>query len=154
MITIYLSGGIKGLTDEQAFGWRKEVCKHYGCREDGIPCLVGTRCGRPEVKFIIPTRIQYRPDMDDRTAARWLCKRDKMAVAKSDIVLVYAPVPSWGTAMEVMYAYELDKRIVVVCDEDDPSPWLVAHADVIVPDFEIAYDEIDKVVKEMGELHL
>ena len=36
MINIYLSGGIKGLTDEQAYGWRKAVIKHYQLATSGF----------------------------------------------------------------------------------------------------------------------
>ena len=155
MVTIYLSGGIKGLTDEQAFGWRHEVCKHHGCREDGVPYLFGGQgCGRPEIGFIIPTRIEYRPDMSVKAAAEWIIKRDKMAIARSDILLVYAPVPSWGTAMEILYAHDLDKRVIVVCDNKCPSPWLLAHADALVPTFSDAYREIDSIVRDMEELNL
>lgn len=107
-----------------------------------------------KVKLTIPTRIEYRWNMDIKAAAEWIIRRDKMAIAKCDIVLVNAPVPSWGTAMKIMCAHELEKRIVVVCEDKNPSPWLVAHADILIPSFEDAYREIDNIVREMEELNL
>jgi hypothetical protein len=162
MISVYLSGGIKGLTDEQAFGWRHKVCSHYGCtdegrpltRADGLPFILGPGSMTGKVNLTIPTRIEYRWNMDIKAAAEWIIRRDKMAIAKCDIVLVNAPVPSWGTAMEIMCAHELEKRIVVVCEDKNPSPWLVAHADILIPSFEDAYREIDNIVREMEELNL
>ncbi len=138
MITIYLSGGIKGLSDEQAYGWRTAVKQHY----KGYP-----------IGIITPTRMTERVDMGPKTAARWICKRDKVAIAQSDIVLAYCPVPSWGTAMELHFAYDvLYKWVIVVNDEEYPSPWLMSHSDAIVPTFEDAYLEVEKVIKEMEDI--
>jgi len=136
MTTIYLSGGIAGLIDEEAYGWRKKVRAHY------------YRIGSTVVT-VIPTRLQYRPDMDLRDAAKWLVKRDKFDILRSDIVLAYCPRPSWGTAMEIIHAYKNDKWVVVVCDDPEPSPWLLAHSDVLVGTFEEAYTEIGKITKDM-----
>lgn len=157
MINIYLSGGIKGLTDEQAYGWRKAVVKHYQLATGGFghtsmtpeELKTSSLCLHYAVGIHVPTRMQHRDDIDPKSASLWVVKRDKVAIAQSDIILAYCPVPSWGTAMEIMYAHELDKWIIVVCDDEPPSPWLVAHADAIVPSFDLAYDEIDKVAKDM-----
>jgi len=140
MAVIYLSGGIKDLTDEEAFGWRKEVQNHY------------LRLGS-KIHTLIPSRLQERFDMSSEAAARWIVKRDKVGIAEADIILAFCPRPSWGTAMEIMYAYELDKWIVVVCDEDYPSPWLITHSDIIVPTLMDAYPEIDKIINDMEVLH-
>jgi nucleoside 2-deoxyribosyltransferase len=157
LINIYLSGGIKGLTDEQAYGWRKAVIKHYQLATGGFghsgmapeELQASSKCLHYGVNIIVPSRMQYRDDVDLKSASLWVIKRDKISITQSDIVLTYCPVPSWGTAMEIMYAHELDKWIVVICDDDNPSPWLVAHADVIVPGLDLAYDEIDKIAKDM-----
>ena len=157
MINIYLSGGIKGLSDEQAYGWRKAVVKHYQLATGGFghtgmtqeELKTSSKCLQYAVSIIVPSRMQYRDDIDPKPAALWVIKRDKISIVQSDIVLAYCPVPSWGTAMEIMYAHELDKWIVVVCDDEYPSPWLVAHADAIVPSFDLAYDEIDKIARDM-----
>ena len=137
MVTIYLSGGIKDLTDEQAYGWRKGVVEHY----KGY-----------DVRILVPTRLQYRPDMDIHAACLWLTKRDKVAILDSDIVLAYCPRPSWGTAMEIIYAQEHGKWVITVCDDPEPSPWLMAHSDAIVGTFKEAYSEVKKVIKDMEVL--
>lgn len=51
-------------------------------------------------------------------------KRDIMSCAA---VLVNANKPSWGTAMEVHFAYSKGIPVVAFCDSSSPSPWLVYH---------------------------
>ena len=106
MITIYLSGGIKGLSDEQAYGWRTAVKNHY----KGYP-----------IGIITPTRMTERVDMGRRPPPV-ICKRDKVAIAQSDIVLAYCPVPSWGTAMELHFAYDVLHKWVVVVNDGEERP--------------------------------
>lgn len=135
IMTIYLSGGIKDLTDEQAYGWRKKVKEYY--------------LSYP-VRVIIPSRIQYRSGYPLDLEARWLVKRDKACILSSDIVLAYCPKPSWGTGMELIFAHENGIWVVVITEDPDPSPWLLAHSDSLVGTFEEAYKEIERMFKEMG----
>jgi nucleoside 2-deoxyribosyltransferase len=136
---IYLSGGIRDLSDEEAFGWRKKAFEHYYRTND-------------DVHVLIPNRLEECPDITAEAAARWIVKRDKVGITMADIVLAFCPRPSWGTSMEIMYAYHLHKWIVTICDEEDPSPWLIAHSDVIVPTLEDAYREIGKIIESMKVL--
>src|SRR5271157_213969 len=135
IVTIYLSGGIKDLTDDEAYGWRREVEKYY----QSFP-----------VQVITPTRLEYRPDMSVELACRWLVKRDKQSIINSDIVLAHCPKPSWGTAMELIFAQENGVWVITVCLDENPSPWLLAHSDVMVRSFTEAHKEILRVVEEMG----
>ena len=148
MVTIYLSGGIANLSDEQMMGWRNEVKKHYGLRHNGYPTWLSTTPGRPEIRAIDPTRHDYRGMEIPLERALILTKQDKYDIMESDIVLAFAPHPSWGTAMEIIYAYEHDRWVVTVC-EDDPSPWLLAHSDFLVETFEEAYQKIDTIIERM-----
>lgn len=65
--------------------------------------------------------------------AKEIVQGDKSDIRASDILLVNAPKPSWGTAMEIVYGYQAAKRVVVVMPEGTtPSPWLLYHADMIL----------------------
>jgi hypothetical protein len=70
----------------------------------------------------------------------------------SDIILAYCPRPSWGTPMEIIYAAEKDKWVATVCDDPNPSPWLIAHSDILVETFEEAWREMGDIIKKMGYL--
>ena len=139
-VTIYLSGGIANLDYHQVHGWR-EVCKdHYR----GFP-----------IRLIDPTRNDYRSEENgiSLALARQIAKRDKMDIMDSDITLAYCPRPSWGTAMEIIYAFEKGKWVVVVCDSPAPSPWLLAHADILVKTFEEAWHEIGGIIERWAIKH-
>jgi nucleoside 2-deoxyribosyltransferase len=67
---------------------------------------------------------------------------DKEEIESSDCVLVNANRPSWGTAMEVMYAVQFGKRVVAFATytlSPTISPWLRCHCDAI-------FDSIDTAI--------
>jgi hypothetical protein len=61
-------------------------------------------------------------------------------ILKSDILLVNAIRPSWGTGMELFFASERGKLIVTVCPDDKPSPWLVGFSTRMFKTFQEAFD--------------
>lgn len=127
-ITIYLCGGIANLTDFEAKGWRERVKEHY--------------YNSVNVTLLDPMRRDYRGcDCDDALSHK-IVKEDKNDINNSDIVLAYCPRPSWGTAMEIIYACERDKWVIVVTEDPNPSPWLVEHSDYMVSTLEEAYPVI------------
>jgi hypothetical protein len=76
---------------------------------------------------------------------------DIVDIQHSEILLVNATRPSWGTGMEVFYAARTNRDgwtsrnlgyrlIVTVCPLDQPSPWLIAHSTVIKKTFEEAFE--------------
>lgn len=111
MRTIYLCGPINGCTDADAMDWRDAAVK---CLADVFAVLD-------------PMRRDYRGREADHVAA--LVEADKADIRASDVVLVNANRPTWGTAMEVLYAYEQGKRVVAFCG-GTVSPWLRYHAEV------------------------
>lgn len=56
-----------------------------------------------------------------------LVEVDLAAIESCDAVLVRAENASWGTAMEVFYAYRLDIPVLAWPCFLDRSPWLSAH---------------------------
>jgi nucleoside 2-deoxyribosyltransferase len=114
--TIYLCGPINGCTDEEANDWRSAVKATWP-----------GRC-------IDPMRRDYRGREAD--AYREIVELDKIDVAQSDVILVNYDEPSVGTSMEVLYAWQIGKPVIVVCRAEAViSPWLRYHSHVVAHSF-------------------
>jgi nucleoside 2-deoxyribosyltransferase len=121
MKTLYLCGPINGCTDDECTNWREAVKAKWA-----------GRCIDPMVR-------DYRGR--EAEAYREIVELDKIDVAEADIILVNYDKPSVGTSMEILYAWERGKRIIVVCREDAViSPWLRYHATHLVHSFDAALD--------------
>ena len=112
MTTVYLCGGINGLSDAQCKDWR-EVAK-----------AIFTPAG---IATLDPMRRDYRGK--EAESVQEIVKGDLDDIRLSDVVLVNASRPSWGTAMEVVYAKKEHRppAIYAFGAGDKPSPWLVFH---------------------------
>lgn len=122
MNTIYLCGGINKLSDSDAKDWREETRSKLG----------------GYYHFLDPMRRDYRgrevENLDE------LVNGDLIDIVNSDMLLVNAVRPSWGTAMEVFFAHSLGRMIVTVCPDERPSPWLVKHSTIIMKSFTDAFN--------------
>jgi nucleoside 2-deoxyribosyltransferase len=127
MKTIYLCGGINKLSDADAKDWR-EATK---------TALAG------QFNFLDPMRNDYRGK--EAESVRLIIDGDVADINASDIILVSAVRPSWGTAMELFYASTLGKVTVTVCPDERPSPWLVGHSAYLVKSFEDAWRIVGEV---------
>ena len=112
MTTVYLAGGMAGLQDKDCKVWR----------DTATQLLSGCQILNPMVRdyrFTInePYESIVEDDCDD--------------ILKSDIVLVRLDVPSWGTAMEIRFAFDKGKRIYGFSENglfwDALSPWVKYH---------------------------
>lgn len=115
---VYLAGPINGCDDDDCKVWR-EVAKMF------LPIII------------------YDPmDRDFRgkeaTNVDVIVKGDLKDIGRSAFVIVNAKRPSWGTAMEIAYAYKRGKIIYAFGAGDKPSPWLVYHCDKMFPSVEQA----------------
>lgn len=107
----YLCGGINGLTDTDCNDWRtmaKKLLRH--------PTLD-------------PMRRDYRGSEADNVNS--IVAGDLEDIQASTFVLVNATRPSWGTAMEVVYAYQAGKRIHAFVESGRISPWLRFHCSAV-----------------------
>ena len=117
--SIYLCGPINGCTDEECRNWREYVKAQW----PGI-------CIDPMVR-------DYRGR--EAEAFREIVELDKIDVAEADILLVNYDKPSVGTSMEILFAWQLGKRVIVVCRDDAViSPWLRYHAHHLTNSFDEA----------------
>lgn len=116
---VYLCGPINGCTDEECKDWRAAA-------KAALP------------KTVDPMRRDYRGREDE-------CVQEIVVSDKADIdgcraLLVNYDRPSVGTSMEVLYAWERGKKVVVVAKKGTKlSPWLRYHATVIVDSFALAF---------------
>ena len=111
---VYLAGPIHGRTDAQCKAWRTEAASILGVHD---------------VQCMDPMEHDYRGIEDE--FAEELVARDKEWIEECDVVLVNASEPSWGTAMEVLYAESVGSQVVAFTDAESISPWLRVHATAI-----------------------
>jgi len=123
---VYLCGPIQGCSDYEAWDWREKV-KGWGKRNSAL-------------KFLDPMRRDYRGKEND--LCEEIIKMDKADIAAASIVLVNYPSDKQafiGSSMEILYAFERGKIVVVVAPKDVPiSPWMKYHSHFILDDFESA----------------
>jgi nucleoside 2-deoxyribosyltransferase len=127
MTRIYLCGPINGCTDEECKDWREAVKAKW-----------------PDA--IDPMRRDYRGKEDE--SVKQIVELDKIDIMNSDVVLVNYDKPSVGTSMEILYAFERGKFVVIVADHGARiSPWLRYHSHAIVGSFGAAFKFIEDVVQ-------
>lgn len=109
---IYLAGPINGCSDSEANDWRSAFKKLHS-------------------NVLDPMARDYRGKEAENVAG--IVEGDKSDIDACDAVLVWFERPSVGTSMEVLYAWERKKPVVVVNKSGKPiSPWLAYHSIAIV----------------------
>jgi len=127
MKTIYLCGPINACTDEECKDWREAVKAKWP-------------------NAIDPMRRDYRGKEDE--SVKQIVELDKIDIMNCDVVLVNYDKPSVGTSMEILYAFERGKFVVIVSDHGTRiSPWLRYHSHAIVGSFAAAFRFIEDVVQ-------
>ena len=129
MKTIYLCGPINNRTDEECKDWREMVKSKWSG------------------KVLDPMRRDYRGKEAENVDQ--IVEFDKIDLMNSDIILVNYDAPSVGTSMEILYAFERGKWVIVVAAEGTRiSPWMTYHSHAIVRSFGDALRWIELVVME------
>lgn len=115
MDRVYLAGPIFGCDDGQAMDWREMVKLTIG-----------------ESSCIDPMRHDYRER--EAESVRKIVVQDRLDIEDSKVVLANCWQVSWGTAMEVHYAYQVGRPVIAVVRPDVKtiSPWLRYHSTLIV----------------------
>jgi hypothetical protein len=124
---VYLCGPINGCTDAECKDWR-EFAK------------VNLR-----VKTLDPLARDYRGREREPGMDKEIVENDKIDIDNSSMLLVNYVKPSVGTSMEVLYAWERSRAILIVCEKGtNLSPWLTYHSHQIVHSMREACDWINK----------
>lgn len=121
---LYLAGPIYGCTDEECRDWREWVKSRW------------------PGETLDPMRRDYRGHEDLECHA--IVEGDKADINICDALLVNYTKPSAGTTMEMLYAWERGKVVVVVTPSGERvSPWVRYHAWDVVGSLEDAVRVLD-----------
>lgn len=71
-------------------------------------------------------------------------QRDLDDAERCDIMVVYLPRLSAGACMEMFYAKRKGKKVIVISDMEQLSPWIIVHSDEIIKSF-------DKLEETLGK---
>ena len=125
MTTVYLAGGINGLSDSDAKDWREYAKERLNC------------------DTLDPMRRDYRGKEDE--SVREIVHGDLADIGSSDVILASCVRPSWGTAMEIHYASYIARKPVfaVVPESQAVSPWLRYYTEAVYQTFDEAIDAIN-----------
>jgi len=128
MKKIYLCGKIQDLTTEQANNWREIVINKLNGK---YICLNPMRRNFRDCEFQSQNEI---------------VQLDKNDIINSDVILVNATKPSWGTAMEILFAFERHKIIIAFTGGSykQTSPWVAFHSTRICKTMDEALEYIIK----------
>jgi len=113
MKTVFLSGPIRGLSREDSMNWRNMAHELLSNDFNVVHALRGR-----EVEETLP---------DPRLAII----RDKVDIDNADIILVNDTLPNAsmiGTAMEVIYAHQKNKVIIIFGNGHEKDYWLNYHS--------------------------
>lgn len=133
----YLAGPINGCTDAEARDWRAYVAQR----------LIGDAYD--------PMVRDYRGRELEPGIAAEIVENDKADIDACDAVLVYYEKPSVGTSMEVLYAWQAGKHVVIVDVSGKPlSPWLVYHSHVVVSSLEKAIRHLNQAAEQGANMCL
>jgi hypothetical protein len=125
MACVYLAGPINGCDDATANDWRTQAKALLDC------------------PTINPMSRDYRGREHGCEVA--IVRGDKQDIDACDWMLVNAARPSWGTAMEILHAWERGLEVVAIHPLTPPiSPWLVYHCRRIFPDLVAACSYINQ----------
>lgn len=122
-ITVYLSGPMY-LGKEQAFVWRNEVIKYIDFWSDFWSREFSDR---PNFKIFNPCDRWLEKGGELEAEGPFVVQVDKCEVAASDVLIVNASNPGWGTPMEQYIGWSTGKMIICFADCDFPSIWARAH---------------------------
>jgi len=119
---VYLAGPIYE-QDDTCIRWRKAA---------------SALLRKKNIMSIKPTDADYRGKEQDKYAPQMIVQKDKTDIMMCDTILAKCDHPSYGTAMEIMFAWSLQKKIIVV--SSSYSPWIRYHATEVFPTVEAAID--------------
>ena len=80
------------------------------------------------------------------TSASEFVKRDLDDAKRCNIMVVFMPILSAGTCMELFYAKSKGKKIIVFSNIEHLSPWIIYHSDAIVRNNEELEDKLRELI--------
>jgi len=128
----FISGPIQGMETKQHYRkFISEICKN---------------CGLEPVDPWEREKILYRGTESDwwvNVPVKDFIRRDLEDIENCEVLIAYLPKLSAGTCMELFYAKLKGKKTICICQLENPSPWIIAHSDIIIKHIK----ELEKVLK-------
>lgn len=121
---VYLAGPIYE-QDDTCIRWRKAAASILR---------------KKNIMHLKPTDADYRGRETEKFMPRTIVGKDKRDIMACDTILAKCDFPSYGTAMEIMFAWSLQKQIIVVTNSY--SPWIRYHANHI-------FSTVDEALENM-----
>lgn len=138
-LKVFLSGGMTGLTEEEASYWRTEF-KLENVREGN------------DFIFIDPTYLYTPTNNINQSYEKEAMEYDLYWVRRSDIIVVnFNSLSSIGTAQELMLAHTLNKPIIGMIEEDKYNqlhPW---YKQECIKIFKYKSDKLEDTINEIIE---
>ena len=129
--TLYLCGPINGCTNEECRNWREFVKTLW------------------PGETLDPMRRDYRGREGE--SVNEIVEFDKIDILNSEALIVNFDRPSVGTAMEILFAFERGKLVVIIAaDSTVISPWLRYHSHYIENSFAAGCKRIADFFSPMG----
>ncbi len=133
---VYLAGPIAGMGDDQAGQWRDDATLLLN--QDDIETVDPFKLRDFRGTFGVADLVVVEPDKAD--------------IDSCDVVLANCHIVSVGTSMEILYAWERGKLVVVIApDPYHTSPWIRYHAHYLTDKLALALWEITQF-KRMGSI--
>jgi nucleoside 2-deoxyribosyltransferase len=69
---------------------------------------------------------------DKKELSQQIVSHDLQFIEKADVIVVLANRPSYGTAIEMYVAKNLNKKVILLANDPVPTPWPVNSSDYVV----------------------
>jgi nucleoside 2-deoxyribosyltransferase len=92
------------------------------------------------------TDFRDKPDLSAK-----IVEHDLTFVEKSDVIVVVSNGPSYGTAIEMYIAKRSGKKVITLCEDEVPTPWLIFLSNYIVKTKRDLIDLLRKSQMLVGE---
>jgi nucleoside 2-deoxyribosyltransferase len=133
MKTVFLSGPMKGIPREKALAWRKNASK-----------LLSKR-------FRVLHALRGRESRETFTDPRAAVIRDLSDIKSADVLLVndtFKDCSMIGTSMEIFFAYEEKKPVIVFGNAHAGDYWLEYHSHLRVKNLKEACEVLNKMFSQ------
>jgi len=88
---------------------------------------------------------------DKEELAEKIVDHDLDFVKKSDIIVAISDRPSYGTAIEMLVAKELGKKVILLSEKEVPTPWPIAFSNHIVKNKEELISILNRIERRHAE---
>ncbi len=130
---VFISGPILGMENNQ--NYRQKISE------------IIVKAGFDVIDPWLRERVLYNGDERcwwDKVPTFDFIQRDLDDADRCDVMVVYFPILSAGACMELFYAKRKGKKIIVVSEIACLSPWIIAHSDKVLKNFDQLAEELKK----------